>query len=250
MTPKVSIVILVSLMLTLLLASGCERSVSPHRGPAIDLMPYIWDLERSPRENREAEVMALCLSNRLVAPEHLYQTILYQLAAIRAQYGDSIPQLKEISFRTDWAIGELLILLTIEARELVRIGKYHDLDFLNEYLKLKKMDTCCGWNHLIFEGCLHPEYLVDLYVPVASVEYAQPNFFYGDGSTIYPSFSENGITYLFREAWGDCPSGCYRQRFWCFEADGFDVNYIGFWDPATEPEPDWWGQARTGIFPY
>ena len=244
MKRKLAINIFLSLILVILLASSCERSVSPNKRSAIDLGAYKWDLERSPRENREAEEMALWLSDRLVAPEHLYQTILYQLAAIRAEYGDSIPQLKEISFRAKWAIGELLILLTIEARDLFWIGKYHDWDFLNEYLKLKKMDTCCGWNHLVFEGRLHPEYLVDLYVTVASVEYAQPNHRYGDGSTIYPSFSENGITYLFREAWGDCPSGCIHERFWCFKAKGFDIEYIGYWDPDSEPEPDWWGKCR------
>ena len=249
MKRKLSIVILLSLILVVFIGLDCERSVSPDKRSTINLGAYKWDLQRSPRENREAEEMALWLSDRLVAPEHLYQTILYQLAAIRAEYGDSIPQLKEISFRAKWAIGELLMTLTVEARELVRIGKYHDLDFINERLKLEKMDTTSFRRNrsrarLMFEGRLHPEYLVDLYVPVASVERAQPNFIYGDGSTIYPSFSETGITYLFREAWGDCPAGCVYSRFWCFKTKGLDIEYIGYWNPDSETEPDWWGKCR------
>jgi len=239
MRPKVSIVILVSLMLMMLLASGCERSVSPHRGPVIDLMPYIWDLERSPREDKEAEVMALCLSNRLVAPEHLYQTISHQLAIIRAQYGDSIPQLREITFKPLWVTGELFIKLTLEAREEVRRCEYHDLDFLNARLKLAQMDTTRLrsnplWVYLTFEGRLHPERLVELYGTVASVVYVKPNYRIGDRSNIYLSFWENRIIYLFREARDDCPSGRICERHWWFEATPSGINYIGSFDVISE----------------
>jgi hypothetical protein len=248
MIRKLSGAILLLLISMMLLASGCERSVSPRKGSQINLGPYIWEILKSPRENKEAEEIALCLSDKLVAPENLYRTVLNHLTVIRAEYGDSIPQLKEITLRPNWVIGELLIMLTLEAREEVRRGEYHDLDFLNAHLKLAQMDTSSlgfvGYVRLIFEARLHPVHLMDLYNPVASIRYAQPNYWYGDRSNIYTSFSETGITYLFREAWGDCPSGCIYERFWCFEATHSGISYIGSWDPALESEPDWWGKCK------
>ena len=60
---------------------------------------------------------------------------------------------------------------------------------------------------------------------------------------------EASITYLFREAWGDCPAGCTANRYWYFECTPESCTYIGVWDAAArEPRPDWWEQARVAMF--
>jgi hypothetical protein len=102
---------------------------------------------------------------------------------------------------------------------------------------------------LSFEGRLHPERLAELYMKIPSVVSAGPNHFFGDWSNVYPWFIDDGLSYLFREAWGDCPSGCMYSCYWYFEATISGVNSIGTWCPPG-PEPEWWEEAKIALFHY
>jgi hypothetical protein len=196
----------------------------------------------------------LWLSDSLIAPEGLYNTILNDLGAIRAEYGDSIPQVKEIFFWPPWVPSEVLLEVTDEAKQQIRVGQYHDLDSLNSLFNFASMDTTSlrfsGLISLYFEGRLNPERLAELYLTRPSVVYAEPNGVVGDFSNIYAWISQEGMTYLFRKGWGDCPSGCIYRLYWYFEVAASVIKYIGSWDPRTEPEPDWWGEAQLGMRHY
>jgi len=238
--------ILLLLPLLGFLVFGCGSRTNP-TGPNDSGCP-------TPRANKEAEEAALWLSDSLIAPESLYYTISYHLKTIREKYGETIPQVDTLTFRSKWRPGMVILQVTEEAKQHIRAGTYHDLDSLNSALHLEKMDTThfshSTWIHLIFEGRLHPKRLAELYSPIPSVVKAVPIHYIGDWPNVYPWFSDNGITYLFREAWGDCLSGCIYSLYWYFKVTDSGIEYIGFWDPETQPEPDWWEEAKMGYWKY
>jgi hypothetical protein len=196
--------------------------------------------------------MALWLSEDLRAPSHLYNTIVVQLSAIRREFDERIPQVG-IGFRPPWVPGMILLKVTDEAKELLRRGEYRDLDSLNSALELAEMDTsllgAINVIDLTFEDHLHPERLSEMYERIPTVVRAAPNGYIGDSSNAYPWGQGSHITYLFREAWGDCPSGCIVSRYWYFECSGGDFSYVGYWGGST-PEPEWWEEAERGMREY
>jgi hypothetical protein len=194
-------------------------------------------------------MMALWLSGDLEAPSHLYSTIVVQLSKIRSEFDESIPQVR-IGFRPPWMPGMILLKVTDEAKGFLRRGEYRDLDSLNAALGLAEMDTSLlGAINLIdltFKDHLHPERLSEIYERVPSVIRAGPNGYVGDSPNVYPWGRGSRIAYLFREAWGDCPSGCIVNRYWYFECSGGDCSYVGYWGGCTA-EPDWWDDAERGM---
>jgi len=70
----------------------------------------------------------------------------------------------------------------------------------------------------------------------------------GDDRCTCPEADEFAMTYLFRDAWGDCPSGCTSDRYWYFECSGGGCEFIGTWEPDVEPAvPLWWARARAAV---
>ena len=241
------LVVMIFLPLISLLVLDCSSRSNP-TGPDDSGWP-------TPRANKEAEEAALWLSDSLIAPEWLYQDILIHLAVIRTLYGDSIQKVREIEFVPPWSSNSISLKVTEQAREQIRAGEYHDLDLLNFAFHHVSTDTILlgwlGYIYLSFEGRLNPERLAELYSEVPSVLYAsQASHRIGDYPNIYPWFSDNGVTYLLRDAWGDCPSGCIYSIYWYFKAADSGIEYIGFWDPQTQPEPDWWEQGKAGMWHY
>ena len=71
-----------------------------------------------PRENVEADRMAMFLSGELTGPEDLYLRLRDDLARVREEYGDEMTArfrpLGEIGFRLPWAASEILVGIRIE----------------------------------------------------------------------------------------------------------------------------------------
>jgi hypothetical protein len=82
------------------------------------------------------------------------------------------------------------------------------------------------------------------------VRYAEPNGFVGDWSNVYPWRLDEGMSYLWRDAWGDCPAGCINSRFWYFRVTDAGIEYVGTFDKWVDPEPPWWGEAKSAYFRY
>lgn len=243
----IKIIILTALpFLLALFVSGCKNS------PPTKVWdkPAVWN---TPRENKEAEEAALWLSDCLIAHENLYDAILRDLASIRAKYGESIPQVK-ITFMPPWRSDQLIVGITDDAKQQIRAGKYHDLDYLNSMFQLVSIDTSLfRYTSVIvptFEGRYNPKRLAEIYKTVPSVTYAEPNGFGGDWSNVYPWLLPEGLSYLFREGEGDCPSGCIHNCYWYFRVPPSGIEYIGTWCPPSglgNPEPEWWWEAKQGM---
>lgn len=145
------------------------------------------DISKTPREDREAEEAVLWLTGSLVASDSMYSRVLGDLASIRSQYGDSIPQVRSLSFRPPWIIGELVVRLTQEGNDRFLRGEYRDLDSLNSDFGVTEVKHILKSVLLLkFSRRLNPYRLADIYEQVESVLYANPDHFYGDYPNIYP----------------------------------------------------------------
>jgi hypothetical protein len=241
---KLSIIAAI-LLFFILSAIGCDQATAP-KGKGAFPPTLVID---HPRSDKEAEEAALWLSGELEAPGDLYLAIQSDLARIRVAYVTAIPEVG-ITFSPPWVTGRLTIGVTDEAKRQIRMGQYHDLDSLNAHYHLAKMDTSRYFDiissvKLTFKGRLHPEVLSGPYGEVASVTYAEPAFYIGDWSNVYPWFFDGGLTYLFRKGVGDCPAGCIDNFFWYFRvSDAGIIDYIGTWKLGDMPEPTWWAEAR------
>ncbi len=211
--------------------------------------------EHTPKENEEAELITLCLSGNLVAPDDLYNQALEDLVAIRSTFGAEFESIKHITFRTPWIVGSLIVGFNDATAQKVANGEYYAWDEPNKKYQVTKIDKglvgSIGSVVLHFKGRLHPRRLAKLYAVLPGVRYAQPNVRIGDSPTIYPRKIESGITYLFRAAWGDCPSGCINSVYWYFVVEGDQPVFIGHWTPNEESQkPDWWDEANQNIEQY
>jgi hypothetical protein len=95
------------------------------------------------------------------------------LSTIREQYGDSIPQLRELRYTSWEATDRISIKLLPEAYDRYTRGAYHDLDSLNSLFHMVTMKPRFRrWFTLTFEGRYEPHELARIYRQVQSLEFA------------------------------------------------------------------------------
>ncbi|MCP4706450.1 MAG: hypothetical protein GY865_17770 [candidate division Zixibacteria bacterium] len=216
------------------------------------------ELDRTPRENEEAELAALWLSNKIVAPQDLYEKVLGGFSLLREKYSDSIPEVN-IQFRFPFDANGVSIGLDTSAIELIRAGKYNAWDSLNSYYRFIKLDTNdysygdINMFHvsIFFEGRLNYFMVAEEYAKLPGVRYASFGLYFGgDRSTTHPWVDSTGnISFLVRKAWGDCPAGCLESHYFYFKMISDDIIYIGDWEPTYPPStpPIWWEEAEVAV---
>lgn len=229
---------------------GCSKSTKTETGNEGTERP---PLDFTPKENQEAELIALCLSGELIAPDSLYEDVLDDLTAIRAEFGDTLQAVNAIEFRPPWwRVSYLSMAFNESAAQLIADGEYHAWDELNEYYHVT--DIKIGGHGLVsltFDGRLHPGRLTEEYEVLPGVLYAEPNFRDGDGPNVYAREAMDGLTYLFRNAWGDCPSGCTFNAYWYFIFEANEPVLVGYWPKYQgDPQPEWWNEAELNLEHY
>ncbi len=240
-SPRISIIALMLLCLGL----GCSKST---RNQACKYDDPLQRIGSSPMENEEAELIALCLSGELVAPDGLYEQVMTDLAAIRTAFAETLGTAGQIEFRTPWSTGVLMLGFDDSTVQQIRDGEYHAWDDLNDQLQATNVDTShldfIGCAVIVFNGRLHPYRLAEIYSQLPGLENTSPSFIRGDSPNVYSREIQGGMTYLFRNGWGDCPSGCISNEFWYFSCEGPEPEFVGYW-PAYEgvPPPHWWEEA-------
>ena len=224
---RINSYLLIMLISVLGLAISCERSTDSSSN--IVYIPSS-DMELSPRENAEAETMALYLSRELVAPEYLYQRIKNGLATLREQYLESVPQVG-MTHLPMHPPQSLIAGLTAEAIEKIRNGSFDEWNTLNNRFRLSGVDTT-SWKYggsfvrLDFSILLNCRIAGPMYEELENVWSCQCNGYAGDYPNIYAWLDENDkLVLLVRDAWGDCPAGCIVSHFYYFieSDDGFDL---------------------------
>ena len=201
---------------------GCDSDpVTRSSGSALP------DLSVTPMENAEAELAALWLSGEIVAPTSLYERIRDDLAMIRAEWGDSVPE-TEVTFRMWWEPSILEAGFSGPTFDSIMDSTYHAWDSLNEFYRLTDYSSSFSpFVRLSFEGRLNALRLVDIYKGLPGMFWVANSEYVGDWPVMLPVKDRRTMKYFFRNAWGDCPSGCLYSDVFYFTVVDDSVDYVG-----------------------
>jgi len=234
--------------------TACDKSVKYQ--PVDSQADLKKQLSHSPRPDAEAERMALWLGGEVVAHDTLYEKLTSAAALVRSTFGDSVPYLNAMGFSLAYCDNYIDLLLTADAVDSVREGRYHEWDSLNKLFRTTSIDTLFddgffhyNWATLRFDVRLNPIVLGSLYAKLDGVEstgiwgWTMP-----DHGNFYPRITDDGVTFLLREAWGDCYVGCIYSHYWYFKVKDSGAEYVGDYlaDHSSDP-PDWWEEASVVI---
>ena len=167
------------------------------------------------------------------------------------------PEVSRVHARESYAPARLLLQLEPSLIEVINDwlsaqGKTGTLvtgnekfDTLNSKLGLQGIETFDSIGAVIvcFREGLNVPAAIEAYSMLEGILYAEPDAFLLDGPDIDALKVDEEWYFVFRDAWGDCPSGCIRREFYFFivKEDG-EVRRI---DSATSPfrklmTDKWW----------
>jgi hypothetical protein len=180
----------------------------------------------------EALAIALWLSHELKAPTDLYERVRSDLFLIREGFRDSIPAV-DLRFHEPWEPGRLILGFDQEYYQLVSDEQYRAWDSLNALFNMVQIDLSMPAFNMLklkFDDGLNPEILAAAYEQLPGVGFAVPNRYMGGRPMLLPAAANDGrILYFFRNAWGDCPSGCLYSEYWVLTVLNGRVVYDGYY---------------------
>ena len=239
--------IISSLLLLTLLSCGNEETKSPTSEKENGLIgegesslqeSYV----ATDRDKVTAKHMALYLSGENLPPKDLCEKILNNLITIRSAFGSEIEQIESIHFWMYWEPGEI----GLQFIEEINVDEYDAWDVLNETYGVTNIRRSGDSGVILyFSEAYHPSFLQEQYKELPNLQMIFPSLSGGDSPNIYPRMVGDTITYLFRNAWGDCPAGCTNSEYWYIRIDNGEPVMVGYWNPSDDPnEPDWWQEAK------
>ncbi len=218
--------ILIWLPAIVLTLAGCGGDIS--FSPLVDLDSDPVLIPAQP--DREALAIALWLSGELTAPPELYERIRTDLRIVRKDQRDTVPAV-DLKFFEPWEPGRLVIGFDAWTYQLISGGLYQEWDSLNRHYSVDRVDLSMPTFNMLklkFTDPLNPEVLAEAYEKLPGVRFAVPNWYLGDRSMLLPSHPDSRVLYFFRNAWGDCPSGCLYSEYWVYAVISGNVVYDGF----------------------
>ena len=199
-------------------------------------------------ENEEAELAALHLSGKLIAPLPLYEQIKEELELIREAWSDSIVHVNML-FDPFWTESRIKVNVNSTTFDSMRLGEYHHWDSLNDYYRIdtitfgQSFSSTYRWANLNFGGRLNPILLVDLYagLPGFTSVTSVTTYALGDRPILLLLRDDQTVKYFFRYAYGDCPSGCAISEIYYFTVEQKEAKYHGsyFTYPQDSIRPVW-----------
>lgn len=197
----------------------------------------------TPQTDTEAANAALWLSGELTAPGKLYEQIRDELVLIREQWKDSLDAVG-IGFRVPWEPGRLWMGFTQGSYDSIAAGEYHHWDSLNSVYGLDTITLANpDFRHLKlkFQERLHPLVLADIYASadLPGLRFVEPNRYWGDAALLLLYRNGADVVYFFRDAWGDCPSGCEHSEYYIFTVNG-DTSFFRGYSPDYDAVPPAW----------
>lgn len=149
---------------------------------------------------------------------------------------DTLFQVYDIHTFGEPALYEILIGLNPASawtRSLLNGSNTTDHEDFNQFLTtyaLAIVDHNPHANYILLqsEQALNLGLLAELLSQIEGVDYAEPNWLFGDGHDIQLRPFEDFIELTFIAGYGDCPSGCIHKRAWYVHVyDDCSVEYIG-----------------------
>lgn len=174
----------------------------------------------SPFADKEAEVLAIEASGEIVAPKHVYERILSDLALIRSRNSS----VKDIKATESWVPNQLLMGFDAEGLSAVQAGTYSDWDSANECYEVLNKEINSSFVLLRYNHLFNAPILAGEYAMFSHVDHAEPNLIIGDGNDVCVSIeNDTKFNYIFDAGSGDCPAGCISHQYWGFFTDGDPV---------------------------
>jgi len=203
-----------------------------------------------PDPSDEALAASQWLQSSLLPSVDLARAIDSGLAAIRQDWADSL-EIVEMQFQSPWESGKIIVGFETDTYLLVREGVYYAWDSLNSHFELDQIifsdfHPSLNWVTLEFTRDLNPDVLAAAYRDLPGTRFVTPNRFVGDGPILLMWPGDEGIYYFFRDAWGDCPSGCLHSEFDLFRSLSGEIEYLGHYIDAYRIPLEYrysWGDA-------
>jgi hypothetical protein len=182
------------------------------------------------RADPEAEFLAMTLTGQLRAPDEEYERIHRDLALIRAV----CPGVADIKDRREYRPDQILV-------RLVSDVPHDDYDALNTFYQVvddKTYRYVTGLHLLTFCDNINIPFVVPEYEAFPDVQYAEPNWAFGDGDNI--TVTPDGTTYRYEivHGYGDCMSGCIYHDTWLFDVEADGTVVLTYSDEPCCP-PTW-----------
>lgn len=194
----------------LVVLTGCFGEPVVSRPPPAG----VFDYGDSPRDDAEAELLALELGGGLLATDDDYERIRRDLSLIRVAQ----PQVTQVRATLVFEPSELLVEVD---------NPFDAFDELNRFYQAEvRMDAILndlGFVLVVFPGRLNIPLIAREYAALPGVRSAEANGFAGESTQVMvqPENSD-AWRYVFIQGLGDCPSGCLCDIRW-----SFTVNAVG-----------------------
>jgi hypothetical protein len=196
----------------------------------------------------DAQVVAANFYPGLLAPDSLVSRVGHDLALIR----QAVPFLATAHHWPDpgppagtGPPGGIIVHLTAEAAARFIAGTHDGMNALHAQFGMPNIFQLSAQGFaLCFMAPYRFDDLVPLYEVIDGVFDVDALPVIGDGSKI--RLQEDG-TYLFRYAWGDCPSGCIYQHIWVFRVTGETVELLEEYGTPLPVKvvPSTWGLLKS-----
>jgi hypothetical protein len=160
------------------------------------------------RDNAEAELLAMVLTNSLRAPDAAYDRILRDLDRIRTVYAELATVIDDPDFLPNQLI--------------VGVGSNPPAAYvaLNEFYLVVDEDVHSSWRVLTFCDNLNGEVLRDEYAAIPGVNWAEPNYLIGiDDYITIAVLAGDVYRYTIDDGFHDCFDGCDCHRVWVIDVD-------------------------------
>lgn len=215
-------------------------------------------------DTAEAELIALYLSGELYPPLVLTERITRDLAAIRSTYRQQLSYVSDrgdsltcCGFRAPWVLSRIQVEFDGPTAIAASAGQYHAWDDLNAEFGTRIVEIRRErFFSLETERRVHPDRLAERYASLPGAVGALRTGYAGDGPNVYGRETLDGMTYLFRRGWMDCPEWCINNEFWYFRFEKHRPVLVGHFavvDGVTAYPPilpDWWFDARENVIQY
>ncbi len=142
------------------------------------------------------------------------------------------PDVAGVTARRHHVPGVLIVGLSPLLLQSVAEGQlftgHEGFDRLSSAFGLKSVTALevLGTAVLRFDPALDIVAAATAYGALEDVAYAEPDWMMGDGPDVIVTRHEGAWHVTFREAWGDCPSGCIYEKLTSFEVTDEEVERI------------------------
>ena len=182
-------------------------------------------------------------SDELLFDQTEWNELIEEIEQVLSVIREAYPEAADIPVRRTRALGQLTLdlepelyqtlaelLATEEEFVTLKTGNV-EFDALTTSLELQSITLSSPksiFTHasLCFQEWINTDAASDGYSAVEGVHYADPIFTGGDGPDIVALKEGGSWFFVFRKAWGDCPSGCGYQELFFFTVVGGEVQQI------------------------